>query len=192
MQECSEADIEAARRSSGIARKASPSCPQGSEIGYSISEAGVGGVLAQAPGKIYLAGPYNGSGACTAGDLPAGAPSSGCAPFSVVAITSAHVGPFDLGTVVIHFPLDIDPETAFATIPAGEADQIPHIIKGIVVHVRNIRAYISREHFMLNPTSCNPQTFSATVIGGGADPTNPQDNDPVTPATRSRRRTARA
>ena len=33
---------------------------------------------------------------------------------------------------------------------------------------------------MLNPTSCDPLTFGATVIGGGADPTNPADNDPVT------------
>ena len=112
-------------------------------------------MLAQAPGKIYLGGPFEG------------------APFSVVSITAAHVGPFDLGTVVVHFPLDINPETAAVTIPAGPADQIPHIIKGIVIHVREIRVYIDRQNFMLNPTSCNPQTFSATVIGGGADPVNP-------------------
>ena len=36
---------------------------------------------------------------------------------------------------------------------------------------------------MLNPTSCEPFNFSATVIGGGADPTNPADNDPVTATT---------
>jgi hypothetical protein len=171
--ECSESQIEAARRASGVEEEASPSCPANSEIGYSVSEAGVGEVLAQADGKIYLGGPYNGSGACTAG-------TPGCAPFSVVAITSAHVGPFDLGTVVIHFPLDINPETAAVSIPAGAADQIPHIIKGIVIHVRNIRAYISREHFMLNPTTCATNTFSATVIGGGANPVNPAGYDPVT------------
>ena len=80
----------------------------------------------------------------------------------------------------IHFPLDINPETAAVSIPAGAADQIPHIIKGIVIHVRNIRAYISREHFMLNPTTCATNTFSATVIGGGANPVNPAGYDPVT------------
>jgi hypothetical protein len=37
-----------------------------------------------------------------------GGPSEG-APFSVVAIISAHVGPFDLGTVVVHLPLQINP-----------------------------------------------------------------------------------
>jgi uncharacterized repeat protein (TIGR01451 family) len=162
VEKCSEAQVEAARRATGIEEEASPSCPKGSEIGYSIAEAGVGTVLAQTPGKIYLGGPYEG------------------APFSVVSITAAHVGPFDLGTVVIHFPLEINPETAAVSIPAGKADQIPHIIKGIVIHVRNIRAYVSRNDFMLNPTSCAPSTLSATVIGGGADPTNPADNNPVT------------
>ena len=49
-----------------------------------------------------------------------------------------------------------------------------------MIHVRAIRVYVSRERFMINPTSCAPTSLSATVIGGGADPTNPQDNDPVT------------
>ena len=49
-----------------------------------------GAVLAYVPGKIYLAGPYHG------------------APFSLVAVTSAVVGPFDLGTVVLRFGLNID------------------------------------------------------------------------------------
>ena len=102
------------------------------------------------------------------------------APFSAVAITSADVGPFDLGTVVVHLPLQINPLTAAVSIPAGTADQIPHIIKGIVIHVRDVHVYIDRPNFTLNPTSCNPQTFTATVIGGGADPTNSADEDPVT------------
>ena len=159
---CSEAAIEAARQKTGVEEEANPSCPVASEIGHTVAEAGVGAVLAQAPGKIYMAGPFDG------------------APFSVAAITSAHVGPFDLGTVVVHLPLNINPETGAVSIPAGAADQIPHIIKGIVVHIRDIRVYINRPSFTLNPTNCDPMSFSATVIGGGADPTNPADNDPVT------------
>jgi hypothetical protein len=162
---CGESEIRHAREQTGVEDETSPACPVGSEIGYSVATAGVGSVLAQTPGKIYLGGPYEG------------------APFSVVSVTSAHVGPFDLGTVVIHFPLDINPETADVTIPAGQADQIPHIIKGIVIHVREIRAFVNRHDFMLNPTSCNPFNFSATVIGGGADPTNPAGYDPVTVST---------
>jgi hypothetical protein len=163
---CGEAEIQHAREQTGVEDETSPACPAGSEIGYSVADAGVGTtVLAQAPGKLYLGGAFDG------------------APFSIVSITSAHVGPFDLGTVVIHFPLQINPETAGVTIPASPSDVIPHIIKGIVIHVREIRAFVNRKDFMLNPTSCNPFNFSATVIGGGADPTNPAGYDPVTVST---------
>ena len=156
--ECGEAEVQRARGQTGVEAETSPACPQSSEIGYSIAEAGVGTVLAQTPGKIYLGGPMSPEG-----------PNHPGAPFSVVSITAAHVGPFDLGTVVIHFPLDINPETADVTIPAGVggANQIPHIINGIVIHVRNIRVYISRNDFMLNPTSCGEQKLSATVLGNG-------------------------
>ncbi len=163
---CSEAEIQAAKGRTGPhggeEEEGDPSCPQASEIGHTLVGAGVGNVLAYTPGKVYLAGPYEG------------------APFSIAAITSAKVGPFDLGTVVVHLPLLINPLTAAVSIPSGAANQIPHIIKGIIIHVRDIRVYIERHNFMINPTNCNPQTFSATVIGGGADPTNPADNTPAT------------
>jgi hypothetical protein len=158
---CGEGEVAAARAQTGAEAEAHSACPAASEIGYSIAEAGVGTVLAQAAGKIYLGGPYEG------------------APFSVVSVTAAHVGPFDLGTVVVHLPLDINPETAIVSIPQGPADQIPHIIKGIVIHVRNIRVYVSRERFMLNPTSCAPTSLSATVIGSGASFANPADAMPA-------------
>ena len=160
---CSEADIALARSVSGAQEEAEPSCPAASEIGHTIAEAGVGSVLVQAPGKLYLAGPFEG------------------APFSVVAITDAKTGPFDLGTVVLHQPLDINPVTAAVTIPAGAADQIPHVIKGIVVHLRTIRIYVDRSDFALNPTSCAPMSLAATVIGSGASfSTDPAGDVPVT------------
>jgi hypothetical protein len=159
---CPNADIEAAKLVSGAQEEADPSCPAASEIGHTLVGAGVGSVLAYTPGKVYLAGPYNG------------------APFSVVSITSAKVGPFDLGTVVIRFALEINPETAVVTVDAKASDPIPHIIKGIVIHVRDIHVYIDRPDFMLNPTSCDPLNFAATVGGGGADPTNLADQQFVT------------
>jgi hypothetical protein len=162
---CPEADIEAARGVSGTEEEEHPSCPAASEIGHTIVEAGVGTVLAQTPGKVYLAGPYHG------------------APLSVVSITSAKVGPFDLGTVVIRFALDINPITAQVEISGANSDPIPHIIKGIVVHVRDIRVYMDREKFILNPTSCDPMSISDTITGAGADPANPADQAPVTVST---------
>ena len=159
---CPDADIEAARTATGAEEETSPSCPAASEIGHTIVSAGVGTVLAQTPGKVYLAGPYHG------------------APLSIVSITSAKVGPFDLGTVVIRFALDINPTTAQVEVSANGSDPIPHIIKGIVVHVREVRVYMNRNQFILNPTNCNPLQITNTINGAGADPANPADQVPVT------------
>ncbi len=159
---CSDADIELAKTKTGAGEESQPSCPVASEIGHTLVGAGVGSVLAYAPGKVYMAGPYNG------------------APFSIVAITSAKVGPFDLGTVVVREALQINPETAVVTVDAKASDPIPHIIDGIVIHVRDIRVYINRPDFTLNPTNCEHMTFASTVSGGGADPANPADEMPVT------------
>ncbi len=162
---CPDADIEASKNVTGAEEEANPSCPAASEIGHTIVEAGVGTVLAQTPGKIYLAGPYHG------------------APLSIVSITSAKVGPFDLGTVVIRFALDINPSTAQVEVSANGSDPIPHIIKGIVVHVRNIRVYMSRPNFIVDPTNCTPLSISNTIDGAGVDLANPADQVPVTVST---------
>ena len=162
---CPEADIEAARGVSGLEEEEHPSCPQASEIGHSLVGAGVGSVLAQNPGKIYLAGPYHG------------------APLSIVSITSAKVGPFDLGTVVIRFALDINPTTAQVEVSANGSEAIPRIIRGIVVHVREIRVYMDREKFILNPTNCSPLAITNTIDGAGANPADPADQVPVTVGT---------
>ena len=145
---------------------ASPSCPAGSQIGTSWAGAGVGSVLAYAPGSVYLAGPYHG------------------APLSVVAITAAKVGPFDLGTVVVREGLKIDPITAEVSVDAAGSDPIPHIIQGIPVHLRDIRVYIDRTNFTLNPTSCKPTATASTVLGSGLDFASEADDNPVTVSTR--------
>ncbi len=162
---CPEADIALARTKTGAQEEAEPSCPPASQIGQLLAGAGVGEVLAYTPGKIYMAGPFEG------------------APFSIAAIVSAKVGPFDLGTVVVHLPLQINPVTAAVSVPAGAADQIPHIIDGIVIHVRDIRVSIDRPDFTLNPTNCEPLNFAATVIGSGASFAGPADDMPVTLST---------
>jgi hypothetical protein len=146
---CSEAAIEAARRNSGVAERDHPSCPATSLIGHTTSGYGVGSVLAYAPGNLYLAGPYRGSA------------------FSVVAIDSALVGPFDLGVVIVRSAVRIDPVTAQASIDATGTDPIPHIIDGIPIHLRDIRAYIDRQNFTLNPTSCEKFTVASAMNGSG-------------------------
>jgi hypothetical protein len=159
---CPDSAIEAARQRTGAQEIAEPSCPAASEIGHTLVGAGVGGVLAWAPGKLYLAGPYNG------------------APLSIVSITAAKVGPFDLGTVVIRFALSIDPNTAQVHLDAAASDPIPHIIDGIVVNVREIHAYVDRERFILNPTSCDPMAIQNIVQGAGANIASAADDTSVT------------
>jgi hypothetical protein len=146
---CPDSAIEAARRNSGVAERDSPSCPAASLIGRTYSGYGVGSVLAYAPGNLYLAGPYRGSA------------------FSVVAIDSALVGPFDLGVVIVRSAVRIDPTTAQASIDATGTDPIPHIIDGVPIHLRDIRAYIDRPGFTLNPTNCAKFTVSSAMNGAG-------------------------
>jgi hypothetical protein len=142
---CPEAAIELSRTKTGTQEEAEPSCPADSRVGRSLVGTGVGAVLAYVPGKIYLAGPFHG------------------APFSLVSVTSAVVGPFDLGTVVLRFGLRIDPYTARVSVDPTSSEPIPTILRGIVTHVRDIRVYIDRPHFTLNPTSCNPLAIGSTL-----------------------------
>ena len=162
---CSDAAIEAAKSKTGSEELASPSCPAASEIGHTLVGGGVGPSLAYAPGKLYLAGPYKGTA------------------FSVVAITAAKVGPFDLGTVVVREGFKVDRETAEVFIDATESDPIPHIIDGIPVHLRDIRAYVDRSKFVFNPTSCGRTSTASTLLGSGLDFVSAADDRPVTVST---------
>jgi hypothetical protein len=159
---CPEADIEAAKRNSGFAEAEHPSCPAASEIGHTIAGYGLGPVLTYAPGGLYLAGPFHGS------------------TFSIVAIDSATVGPFDLGTVVVRSAIRVNPETAQVSIDSAGSDPIPHIIDGIPIHLRDIRVYISKHGLTLNPTSCDPFTVASTLNGSGAIFADPADDSTAT------------
>jgi hypothetical protein len=152
---CPEADIEAARRETGVGELEHPSCPTASEIGHTVAGYGLGGVLNYAPGKLYLAGPYHG------------------APLSIVAVDSALVGPFDLGVIIVRSAIKIDPFTAQVSIDSQASDPIPHILGGIPLHLRDIRVYISRPNFTINPTNCEPTVATSTLTGSSppfADP----------------------
>jgi len=166
---CPDADIaQAASRKGphgGQEEINSPSCPAASEIGHSLVGAGVGQALAYVPGKLYFAGPYHGSA------------------ISLVAITAAKAGPFDLGTVVLRYAFKIDPETGEVFIDATGSDPIPHIIKGVPVHARDIRAYTDRPEFVINPTNCTRTSTASTLLGSGLDFASEADDRPVTVST---------
>jgi len=157
---CPETQIAIAKAKSGVAELASPSCPSNSKIGRTVAGAGVGSQLTFVPGSLYLAGPYHG------------------APFSVVSITPAVAGPFDVGTVVVRFALQVDPRSAVVTVDGAASDPIPHILAGIPLTVRDLRAYADRPHFTFNPTDCDPFAITAQIWGGGANPFSVADDSP--------------
>ncbi len=155
---CSEADLEAAKRNTGVGELEHPSCPQASEIGHTSAGYGLGGVLTYAPGRLFLAGPYHG------------------APLSIAAVDSALVGPFDLGVIVVRQAIKVNPINAQVSIDSQASDPIPHIIGGIPIHLRDIRVYISRPQFTLNPTNCEPFQTSSTLTGSSPPFTNPRES----------------
>ncbi|MGN6814757.1 MAG: hypothetical protein ACTHK3_01560 [Solirubrobacterales bacterium] len=149
---CSEAAITAAAANSGAAEKAKPSCSTESQIGTVETVSGTGKNPLHLGGTAYLAGPYKG------------------APLSLVTVTPALAGPFDLGTVVVRVALNVNPETAQIN---AVSDVIPDVFGGVKLDLRTINLDINRNQFMVNPTNCAAQATTGTINGGGADPTNP-------------------
>jgi hypothetical protein len=150
---CPEASIAAAAKQSGAAEKANPSCPNSSLVGTSGIDAGSGSAPFHTTGNVYLAGPYKG------------------APISMVFVTPAVAGPYDLGTVVVRAALNINPETAEVH---AVSDPIPYVFGGVKLDIRSIDVSINRKNFTLNPTTCR-QAFpvGSGLFGGGANPADP-------------------
>jgi hypothetical protein len=150
---CPAASIKAAEGKSGAAEIAAPSCPAGSLVGTSGVNAGSGPAPFHTSGKAYLAGPYKG------------------APISMVFVTPAVAGPYDLGTVVVRVAINVDPESAEVH---AVSDPIPYIFGGVKLDVRSIDVSINRKNFTLNPTTCRePFSVRSSIFGGGGNPANP-------------------
>jgi len=166
VDKCPDSAVPLAKAKTGRRELASPSCPANSLIGHTLAGAGVGGALTYVKGQTYLAGPYKGD------------------PLSVIAITPAVAGPFDAGTVVVRLALTLNPKTAEVEVDGAASDPIPHILKGIVLKVRDLRVYVDRPNFTLNPTSCDESSARATLFGSYLDVFNPNDDIPVGLSTR--------
>jgi hypothetical protein len=159
---CPDAAIAQARTRQGQDEIANPSCPAASQVGRTLTGFGVGSALTYTPGRIYLAGPYQGK------------------PLSLVTINAVTVGPFDVGTIVIRSAFAIDERTAQLEIDAGSSDPIPHIVDGIPVHLREIRVFMDRPEFTHNPSSCEPAQLISTLTGSGARLDDPGDDSRAT------------
>jgi hypothetical protein len=151
---CTEAQIAAASAASGKAEQAAPSCPRASQIGTTNAGAGSGPTPFYAPGRLYLAGPYKGS------------------PLSVVAITPAVAGPFDLGNVLVRSALKIDPVTARIT---AVTDPLPRILEGVPLRIRDVRVNLDRPDWAQNPTSCEAMSVDVTAFGSNGAVSKPSN-----------------
>jgi hypothetical protein len=142
------------------AQAATGTCPASSQVGTTTIAAGPGITPlwipqpGKAPTAVYLAGPYKG------------------APFSLLVKVPAQAGPFDLGDVLTRAALYVDPETAQGTV---KSDPLPQYLQGIPVAYRQIHVAVNRAGFALNPTSCEPKVFKATLTsaeGKTAEPSS--------------------
>jgi hypothetical protein len=144
---CSEAQIAAAKSreapNQGALEQQSPSCPASSEVGTVSVGAGAGITPLYTQGHAYLAGPYKG------------------APLSLVIITPAVAGPYDLGAVVNRTALYVNSETAQVH---AVSDPLPSILQGIPLDVRSIALKMDRPSFTLNPTSCDPMAVTGSAL----------------------------
>jgi hypothetical protein len=149
---CPQASIEAARSRSGADERANPSCPSTSFVGTTNIAAGSGSNPFETSGRVYLAGRYKE------------------APVSMVFVTPAVAGPYDLGNVVVRAALNVDPETAQVN---AVSDTIPNVFGGVKLDIRSIEVSIDRPKFTLNPTTCRePLPIRSTIFGGGGNPAN--------------------
>jgi hypothetical protein len=166
VDKCPDSAIGIARSKTGKQELASPSCPANSLIGHTLAGAGVGSALTYVKGQVYLGGPFHGD------------------PLSVIAVTPAVAGPFDAGTVVVQLALNLNPKTAEVEVDGANSEPIPHIIKGIVLKLRDLRVYVDRPNFTLNPTSCDESKARSVLFGSYLNVLDPADDRPVDLSTR--------
>jgi hypothetical protein len=137
---------------SGEAERKKASCPGKSQVGVATINAGSGPSPVSITGNANLAGPYR------------------KAPLSLAVVTPAVAGPFDLGTEVVRVPLMVEPESA-RIHPLTNA--IPDVFGGAKLDLRSIDVNTNRPKFIINPTGCRKLSTAGSLIGGGADPTDP-------------------
>ncbi len=149
---CSDAAIAAAANKSGAEEQANPSCPASSQLGTVMVGAGPGSNPYYTSGRAYLAGPYKG------------------APLSLVFITPAVAGPFDLGNTVVRAATFLNSETTQITV---KTDPLPQILDGVPLRLRSLSTTLDRSNFTLNPTNCEAMSISATIGGSNGASSSP-------------------
>jgi hypothetical protein len=108
-------------------------CSAASQIGTATANVGAGSEPYPFSGPVFLTGPYHG------------------APYGLSIPIHAAAGPFDLGNVVTHATINVDPHTGRVTVATTD---LPSIFKGVPLRLRNISVAVNRSNFLFNPTNC--------------------------------------
>jgi hypothetical protein len=122
-------------------------CGAASQIGTATASVGSGGDPYAFSGPVFLTGPYAG------------------APYGLSIPIHAAAGPFDLGNVVTHVTINVDPHSG--RVIATSTD-LPTIFKGVPLRLRNINVVVNRKPFLFNPTNCGPlatDTLLSSTLG---------------------------
>jgi hypothetical protein len=85
--------------------------------------------------------------------------------------------------VVIQSAFQVDQHTAQLQLDSSASDPIPHILDGIVLHLKDIRVFIDRPEFTHNPSSCEASQLTSNLTGSGADFTTRADDSTASPST---------
>jgi hypothetical protein len=117
-------------------------CGPESQIGRVTVAVGAGSNPYYVTGKAYLTGSYNG------------------APYGLSFVVPAIAGPLNLGTVVVRAAVNVDRHTAALTVTS---EPLPQILQGVPLDIRAVNVTLDREHFIFNPTTCNPLSIDATL-----------------------------
>jgi hypothetical protein len=135
------------------ARALADACDPASLVGHTTALSGLGGEPVSLPGSLYLTGPLKATAAHPA------------APFGLLAVTHAAVGPFDLGIVTVLSTIAVNPSTAAVTV---QSEPIPKILDGVPVQLKQLDVTVERPGglaFQYNPSDCDPLSVAASLGG---------------------------
>ncbi len=122
-------------------------CSAESRIGTATTTVGAGSAPVQFSGPVYLTGPYAG------------------APYGMVTVVNATVGPFSLGNVIVRSKIEVNPHNSQVTV----SSEVPTIFKGIPLRMKSLSLAINGQGFLVNPTNCAAQVTATTLnLSGGA------------------------
>ncbi|HEX3911396.1 MAG TPA: hypothetical protein VHW67_11940 [Solirubrobacteraceae bacterium] len=122
------------------------SCSAASQIGVATASVGAGSEPYSFTGPVFLTGPYQG------------------APYGLSIPIHAAAGPFDLGNVVTHATISVDPHSGRVIVTTTD---LPSIFKGVPLRLRNINVAVNRGNFLFNPTNCGPLATNTVLSSTG-------------------------